>query len=90
MDLLECLVGNHDWYGKGSRIIITTRDKDLLTILKVDYLYEVEELNSNEALKLFSQYAFRSNLLKEDFESLFDTLLSMSSISFESFGLSSM
>ena len=69
-DLPECLVGNHDWYGKGSRIIVTTRDKHLLTMLKVDYLYEVEELNSNEALKLFSQYAFRLNLFKEDFKSL--------------------
>ena len=69
-DLSECLVGNHDWYGKGSRIIVTTRDKHLLTMLKVDYRYEVEELNSNEALKLFSQYAFRLNLFKEVFESL--------------------
>ena len=39
-------------------------------MLKVDYLYEVKGLNSNEALKLFSQYAFRLNLFKEDFESL--------------------
>ena len=69
-DLSECLVGNHDWYGKGSRIIVTTRDKHLLTMLKVDYRYEVKGLNSNEALKLFSQYAFRLNLFKEDFESL--------------------
>ena len=70
MGQLEFLVGNQTWYGKGSRIIITTRDKRCLTMLNVDYLYEVEELNSNEALKLFSRYAFRSNLPKDDFENL--------------------
>ena len=70
MGQLEFLVGNQTWYGKGSRIIITTRDKRCLTMLNVDYLYEVEELNSNEALELFSQYAFRSNLPKDDFENL--------------------
>ena len=25
--ILKCLVGNYDWFGRGSRIIITTRDK---------------------------------------------------------------
>ncbi|CBI29415.3 unnamed protein product, partial [Vitis vinifera] len=72
MDQLEFLVGNHAWYGKGSRIIITTRDKQCLTMPNVDYLYNVEGLNSNEALELFSRYAFRSNLPKEDFENLLD------------------
>ena len=24
--ILECLIGNRDWFGRGSRIIITTRD----------------------------------------------------------------
>ena len=30
MDELDLLVGKHNWYGKGSRIIITTRNKHLL------------------------------------------------------------
>ncbi|RVW60149.1 TMV resistance protein N [Vitis vinifera] len=67
---IESLVGDHSWYGKGSRIIITTRDKRWLTKLNVDYLYEVEGLKSDEALELFSQYAFRPNLPKEDFKIL--------------------
>ncbi|KAF3645981.1 putative TMV resistance protein N-like isoform X1 [Capsicum annuum] len=29
-DQLEYLVGNHDWFGDGSRIITTTRNRDLL------------------------------------------------------------
>ena len=58
MDQLEFLVGNRDCYGKGNRIIITTRDKHSLNMLKVDYLHEVEKLDSNGALELFSQYVF--------------------------------
>ncbi|XP_034674591.1 disease resistance protein RPV1-like [Vitis riparia] len=70
LELLEFLVGNHTWYGEGSRIIITTRDKHFLTNLQVDYVYEVEGLNFKEALKLFSQYAFLPNLSKEGYEKL--------------------
>ena len=70
MDQLEFLVGNHPWCGKGSIIIITTRDKQCLNTLKVDYLYEVEGLKHDEALELFSQNAFHANLPKEDFKIL--------------------
>ena len=68
MDELDLLVGKHDWYGKGSRIIITTRNKHLLNTIEVDYVYEVKVLKPNEALELFSQYAFRRNLPKMDFD----------------------
>ena len=68
MDELDLLVGKHDWYGKGSRIIITTRNKHLLNTIEVDYVYEVKVLKPNEALELFSQYAFRRNLPKKDFD----------------------
>ena len=67
MDELDLLVGKHDWYGKGSRIIITTRNKHLLNTIEVDYVYEAKVLEPNEALKLFSQYSFRRNLPRKDF-----------------------
>ncbi|XP_035546674.1 disease resistance protein RUN1-like [Juglans regia] len=51
---LKALAGNRDWFGLGSRIIITTRDQNLLSNHEVDATYEVEELNHYEALKLFS------------------------------------
>ncbi|KAF5469467.1 hypothetical protein F2P56_013539 [Juglans regia] len=51
---LKALAGNRDWFGLGSRIIITTRDRNLLSTNEVDATYEVEELNNDEALKLFS------------------------------------
>ena len=70
MDQLKFLVGNHAWCGKGSIIIITARDKQCLNTLKVDYLYEVEELKVDEALKLFNQNAFQPDLPKKDFKIL--------------------
>ncbi|KAG6675548.1 hypothetical protein I3842_15G108500 [Carya illinoinensis] len=56
---LKALAGNRDWFGSGSRIIITTRDKNLLSNYEVDATYEVEELNHYEALELFSLCAFK-------------------------------
>ena len=58
IDKLELLVGTNNRFGKRSRIIITTRDEHLLNRLKTDHLYEAQGLKPNEALKLFSHYAF--------------------------------
>ncbi|XP_016650480.1 PREDICTED: TMV resistance protein N [Prunus mume] len=58
---LEVLVGCHDRFCQGSRIIITARDKGLLEH-KVDHdkIYNVEGLSSDEALQLFHSQAFRN------------------------------
>ena len=55
---LEKLVGGHNWFGPGSRIIITTRNKSLLETHDVNEIYEVKTLNDGEALQLFSLKAF--------------------------------
>ena len=39
---LKKLVGKGNWFGSGSRVIITTRDKHLLRVLKVDEIYEAK------------------------------------------------
>ncbi|XP_028799263.1 disease resistance protein RML1B-like [Neltuma alba] len=57
---LEHLAGRHDWFGLGSKILITTRDKQVLG-RKVDGIYKLEALNSNEAFQLFSLNAFRKD-----------------------------
>lgn len=48
------------WLGSGSRVIITTRDKQTLMACGVaeDKTYEVERLTDNESIRLFCQNAF--------------------------------
>ncbi|KAF7848708.1 hypothetical protein BT93_L1717 [Corymbia citriodora subsp. variegata] len=57
---LNALAGEREWFGKGSRIIITTRDNHLFAIHRIDkrHVYEVETLKYREALKLFNKHAF--------------------------------
>ncbi|XP_042483025.1 disease resistance protein RPV1-like [Macadamia integrifolia] len=59
-----------DWFGPGSRIIITTRDEELLNNLKVDETYEAKELNAEQSLELFSRHAFREDKPVKDYEEL--------------------
>ncbi|XP_039032325.1 disease resistance protein RPV1-like [Hibiscus syriacus] len=58
---LEHLVGRRDWFGSGSRIIVTTRDEHLLRFYRADYVYKPMTLNLNDALRLFSLKAFDSD-----------------------------
>ncbi|XP_059669058.1 disease resistance protein RUN1-like [Cornus florida] len=64
---LESLVGANDWFGFGSRIIVTTRNERLLVEQKVDEMYKVELLKDDEALQLFSWHAFTTNHPLEDY-----------------------
>lgn len=64
---LEYLAGKHDWFGPGSRIIITTRDVHLLNKVGVNGVYEVVHLNNNDAITLFSRHAFKEDHPTEDY-----------------------
>ena len=66
---LENLAGERCWFGSGSRIMITTRDRHLLG-LREEEIYEAEELNHDEALKLFSLKAFKMDHPTEDYRKL--------------------
>ncbi|XP_076899604.1 TMV resistance protein N-like, partial [Bidens hawaiensis] len=44
--------------GKRSRIIITTRDEQVLISHKVNFIHDVNLLSNQEAIRLFSRYAF--------------------------------
>ncbi|XP_039162880.1 disease resistance protein RUN1-like [Eucalyptus grandis] len=85
---LKCLAKEGDWFGSGSRIIITTRDQRVLRIVgeaigeghvkkstKV-LTYEVCELEFQDALKLFSKHAFRRDSPPDHFGSLSNEIVS--------------
>ncbi|KAK3417838.1 hypothetical protein EUGRSUZ_H03824 [Eucalyptus grandis] len=56
---IDALVGKHDWFGIGSKIIVTTRNKDILYVPKVDHSYELSGMDDDRSLQLFSKHAFR-------------------------------
>ncbi|QHO54041.1 hypothetical protein HN51_022723 [Arachis hypogaea] len=56
---LNALCGSSEWFGPGSIIIITTRDRSLLQDHRVDHVYRMKEMNENKSLELFNRYAFK-------------------------------
>ncbi|KAF8016452.1 hypothetical protein BT93_H1847 [Corymbia citriodora subsp. variegata] len=62
-DQLSALARSCEWFGKGSRIIVTTRKKHVLNSYEGDskHMYEVEVLKDDEAMELFRKYAFPKN-----------------------------
>ncbi|XP_010472817.1 PREDICTED: putative disease resistance protein At4g11170 [Camelina sativa] len=67
---LRALAGSCDWFGPGSRVIITTRDKRVLDEHDVPHIYEVKPLRTTQALQLFSEHAFKINRPPEVFREL--------------------
>uniref|UniRef100_A0A9I9CIX4 TIR domain-containing protein n=1 Tax=Cucumis melo TaxID=3656 RepID=A0A9I9CIX4_CUCME len=58
---LEALVGGRDWFGRGSKIIVTTRNSHLLSSHEFDEKYGIRELSHGHALELFSWHAFKKS-----------------------------
>ncbi|XP_019059596.1 PREDICTED: TMV resistance protein N-like [Tarenaya hassleriana] len=69
---LEILFKGLDESSAGSRVIITTRDKHLLSIFPKDKVkaYDMEGLNDDEALRLFCRNAYVSGLQTEGYGEL--------------------
>ncbi|KAL9432034.1 hypothetical protein AB3S75_027111 [Citrus x aurantiifolia] len=65
---LEYLTGGLDQFGPGSRLIITTRDKQVLDSFGVlnTNIYEVNGLKYHEALELFCNFAFKHDYCPDD------------------------
>ncbi|KAG6654403.1 disease resistance protein RPV1-like isoform X1 [Carya illinoinensis] len=74
---LEALIGRREWFSEGSRIIITTRDSEVLHEHLVTAFYEVRELDSSDALKLFSYHAMRREKPIDEFFSLSKEMVSL-------------
>ncbi|KAL9437568.1 hypothetical protein AB3S75_023439 [Citrus x aurantiifolia] len=60
---IESLIGCLDRLASGSRVIITTRDKQVLENCWVNQIYRMKELVDADAHKLFCQCAFRGGHL---------------------------
>ncbi|XWS75620.1 hypothetical protein CRYUN_Cryun01aG0106800 [Craigia yunnanensis] len=75
LDQLEILAISHDHFGLGSRIIVTSRDKQILTNGSVNGIYDLKELSYNDSLQLFSLFAFKQNHLVDDFKDLSNNIL---------------
>ncbi|MFS7950272.1 putative TIR domain, P-loop containing nucleoside triphosphate hydrolase [Helianthus anomalus] len=69
-DQLESLVGSPNWFGSGSRIIITTRNKELLKGHKVNTIYPIKLLTNDEAIRLFNKRAYNEEVPVEDYAAL--------------------
>ncbi|KAI9084095.1 hypothetical protein K1719_033951 [Acacia pycnantha] len=64
---LENLAPKQGWFREGSIIIITTRDKHLLSSHGVSANYDVKFLSDNDSLKLFLQKAFKGDKPNKDY-----------------------
>ncbi|XP_070661730.1 disease resistance protein RUN1-like isoform X2 [Malus domestica] len=73
---LNAIAGNHNWFGLGSRIIITTRDEHVLKQGKVNKTYQLPEMNKGEALELFSWHAFGNSWPNEGYIELSENVFS--------------
>ncbi|KAL7607291.1 hypothetical protein Lser_V15G19694 [Lactuca serriola] len=70
IDQLEVLAGEPNWFKPGSRIIITTRDEQVLVAHRMKLIYDVNLLSNNEAIFLFSRYAFGTDIPAQGYEEL--------------------
>jgi len=70
IEQMKILAGGHHWFGSGSRIVITTRNKNLLNVHKVEKRYEMKVLNDHESLELFCQNAFQKSYPESSYEDL--------------------
>ncbi|KAJ0751836.1 putative TIR domain, P-loop containing nucleoside triphosphate hydrolase [Helianthus annuus] len=67
---LEALVGEATWLKPGSRIIITTRDEQVLKAHRVNIIHDACLLSYKEAICLFSRCAFGREIPNHGYEEL--------------------
>ncbi|KAJ0751800.1 putative TIR domain, P-loop containing nucleoside triphosphate hydrolase [Helianthus annuus] len=69
---LEALAGSPSWFKPGSKIIITTRNEQVFKPHQVKLIHDVNQLllSNDEAICLFSRYAFGGEIPIRDYEEL--------------------
>ncbi|XP_018480640.1 disease resistance protein TAO1-like [Raphanus sativus] len=67
---LDAMAKDHSWFGPGSRIIVTTQDKKILTAHGINHIYKVEFPGFSDAFEIFCMYAFGQKSPYDGFEKL--------------------
>ncbi|KAM0030882.1 putative TIR domain, P-loop containing nucleoside triphosphate hydrolase [Helianthus debilis subsp. tardiflorus] len=70
IDQLEALAGESTWFKLGCRIIITTRDEQVLKAHGVNFIHDVNLLSNQDAICLLSRYAFGREIPNQGYEEL--------------------
>ncbi|GJW43041.1 NB-ARC domains-containing protein [Tanacetum coccineum] len=69
-DQLKALAGSASWFFPGSLIIFTGKDKQLLRSHRMDEIHDMDFLEEDESLELFSSYAFEDKCPSTGFQEL--------------------
>ncbi|KAK2986894.1 hypothetical protein RJ640_028461 [Escallonia rubra] len=72
---VNALAGNCDWFGQGSRIIITTRDKKILANPNIAKIHQGGLLGVTESVELFNLNAFKKIHPPKEFNELADLIV---------------
>ncbi|XP_043688438.1 disease resistance protein L6-like [Telopea speciosissima] len=72
---VKSLVGDRKWFGVGSKIIITSRDKQILCLQDAEEIYEPRVMDKDDSLQLFSHHAFRRDHPPEDYLDLSEAMV---------------
>ncbi|KAJ0759913.1 putative P-loop containing nucleoside triphosphate hydrolase, leucine-rich repeat domain superfamily [Helianthus annuus] len=67
-DQLDALAGDVSWFKPGSRIIITSRDEQVLIAHKVKWIHDVNLLSDEEAIGLFSRHTFGKDIPVQEYK----------------------
>lgn len=70
LEQLDALAKEPSWFGSGSRIVITTKDRKILKAHWVTDIYVVGYPSKEEALEILSLYAFKQSSPWDGFEEL--------------------
>ena len=76
LSLVENLLGKCGWFASGSRVIITTRDRRVLTTFGDNPLiYEIKGLEKCGSRELFCLHAFRKQKPEEEYSELVEQIV---------------
>nr|GEW18466.1 Toll/interleukin-1 receptor (TIR) domain-containing protein [Tanacetum cinerariifolium] len=76
IEQLKALAGERKWFKSGSRILITTRDEQVLKAHRlVDVICDIALLSDQEATSLFSRYAFGKENPLQGYEALSENVV---------------